>query len=46
MYKKRKALVEEAKKLGKDAIAYVAEKEDITVQGAKRYLSNKGFLDN
>ena len=46
MYKKRKALVEEAKKLGKDAIAYVAEKEGITVQGAQRYLSNKGFLDN
>ena len=43
MYKKRKALVEEAKRLGKDAIAYVAEKEGITVQGAQRYLSNKGF---
>ena len=46
MYKKRKALVQEAKRLGKDAIAYVAEKEGITVQGAQRYLSNKGFLDN
>ena len=46
MYKKRKALVEEAKRLGKDAIAYVAEKEGITNQGAQRYLSNKGFLDN
>ena len=46
MKKKRKALVEEAKRLGKDAIAYVAEKEGITVQGAQRYLSNKGLLDN
>ena len=46
MYKKRQALVEEAKRLGKDAIAHVAEKEGITVQGAQRYLSNKGFLDN
>jgi len=46
MYKKRQALVEEAKRLGKDAIAYVAEKEGITNQGAQRYLSNKGFLDN
>ena len=46
MKKKRKALVEEAKRLGKDAIAYVAEKEGITVQGAQRYLRNKGLLDN
>ena len=45
MKKKRKALVEEAKRLGKDAIAYVAEKEGITVQGAQRYLSNIGLLD-
>ena len=46
MHKKRKALVEEAKRLGKDAIAYVAEKEGISVQGAQKYLRNKGFLDN
>ena len=46
MYKKRKALVEEAKRLGKDGIAYVADKEGISPQGAQRYLRNKGLLDN
>jgi len=46
MKKKREELVRESKRLGKDAIAYVAEKEGITVQGAQRYLSNKGLLDN
>ena len=46
MYKKRKALVEEATRLGKDGIAHVADKEGISIQGAQRYLRNRGLLDN
>lgn len=43
---RRKALVEEAKKNGKDPVAYISEKEQITPQGAERYLKNKNLLDN
>ena len=43
---KREALVKQAKKFGKDAIAYVAEKEGISLQGAERYLKKKNLLDN
>ena len=43
---KREELVKQAKKLGKDAIAYVAEKEGISLQGAKRYLKKKNLLDD
>ena len=43
---RRKALVEEAKKNGKDPVAYISEKEQITPQGAERYLKNKKLLDN
>ena len=45
-YNIRKKLVKEAKRLGKDPIRYVADKEDITMQGAKTYLRNKNLLDN
>ncbi len=43
---KRKALVLEAKKSGKDPVAYVAEKDGISLQGAERYLKKKNLLDN
>ena len=43
---KREALVKQTKKFGKDAIAFVAEKEGISLQGAKRYLKKKNLLDD
>ena len=45
-YNIRRNLVKEAKGLGKDPIRYVADKEDITLQGAKKYLSKNKLLDN
>jgi len=45
-YNIRKNLVKEAKGLGKDPIRYVADKQNITLQGAKKYLRNNKLLDN
>ena len=43
---RRKALVEQAQKQGKDIIAFVAEKENIGVRSAEKYLKSKGILYN
>ena len=45
-YNIRKNLVKEAKGLGKDPIRYVADKQNITLQGAKKYLRANKLLDN